>query len=142
LSVGHREPYTAQQIRNRVARYAEFAGRYPQLLPDNIRSSAFLERLAAEAPRFIALLPAATAALTDHARMIALCHWNANVDNAWFWRNSEGALDCGLMDWGNVSQMNVAMALWGCLSAAETDLWNEHLPELLDLFVREFANRG
>ena len=80
--------------------------------------------------------------LASRPECIALCHWNANVDNGWFWRNNDGDLECGLMDWGNVSQMNVAMALWGCLSAAETDLWNNHLEELLQLFGLEFANCG
>ena len=68
---------------------------------------------------------------------IALCHWNANVDNAWFWRNAQGELECGLIDWGRVGQMNVALALFGALSAAEIELWNEHLTELLTLFATE-----
>lgn len=46
------------------------------------------------------------------------------------------------MDWGNVSQMNIAMAIWGCLSAAELDIWNNHLDELLDLFVLEYVRCG
>ena len=75
-------------------------------------------------PRFRSSSPASSrcarqlAASADH---IALCHWNANVDNAWFWRDDAGRLRCGLLDWGCVSQLNVAMALWGALSAAETD---------------------
>jgi hypothetical protein len=142
LAVGQRAPYSAQQIRNRVARYGEFSRNFPQLLPDTLRAPAFLARLDEEAPRFVACAPAAAAALTQNAEMIALCHWNANVDNAWFWRDADGALACGLMDWGNVSEMNVAMALWGCLSAAEADLWNHHLEELLTLFVSEFAMSG
>ena len=28
------------------------------------------------------------------------------------------------MDWGCVSQLNVAMAIWGAMSAAEIDLWD------------------
>ena len=51
-------------------------------------------------------------------------------------------MECGLMDWGNVSQMNVAMAVWGCLSAAEIWIWNDHLDELLDLFITEFERCG
>jgi hypothetical protein len=31
-------------------------------------------------------------------------------------------LRCGLMDWGCVSRMNVVMALWGALCAAETTM--------------------
>jgi hypothetical protein len=142
LSVSQREPYTPQQIRNRVARYAQFATRFPQLLPDNIRAPNFLTRLAAEAPRFMSLVPAATQTLHSKADFVALCHWNANVDNAWYWPGASGDLECGLMDWGNVSQMNVAMALWGCLSAAEIDLWNCDLESLLELFTLEFSRCG
>ncbi len=80
--------------------------------------------------------------LQSKRNLIALCHWNAHIDNAWFWRNSHNAVECGLMDWGNVSQMNVAMAIWGCLSGAEITLWNDHLDELLALFAVEFNNSG
>jgi hypothetical protein len=34
------------------------------------------------------------------------------------------------------------MAIWGALSAAETELWNDHLDELLQLFVTEVARCG
>jgi hypothetical protein len=46
------------------------------------------------------------------------------------------------MDWGHVSQMNVAMALWGCLSGAEVEIWNNDLDELLALFAAEFRGCG
>ena len=73
---------------------------------------------------------------------VALCHWNANVDNAWFWRDTDDVLHCGLMDWGCVSQMNVGMAIWGAMSGAETELWNNHLDDLLQLFVDEVHSYG
>lgn len=142
LSVSNRDPYTPRQIRNRVARYGDFAAQYPQLFPETLRSPGFIERLAQEGPRCMALAPAAGRLLSGRPELIALCHWNANVDNAWFWRNERGVIECGLMDWGNASQMNVAMALWGCLSGAETDLWNAHLEELLALFAGEFEACG
>jgi len=28
-------------------------------------------------------------------KLIALCHWNANIDNAWFWRDEASVLRCG-----------------------------------------------
>lgn len=142
LVVSTRSAYTAQQIRNRVARYSDFASAYPQFLPENIRSADFIARLAEQAPRFMELEPKARKILASKPGFIALCHWNANVDNAWYWRNSSGELECGLMDWGHVSQMNIAMALWGCMSAAETDIWNKHLEELLALFATEFQRSG
>lgn len=142
LAVAQRAVCTVDDIKKRVAAYAEFAANYPQLLPANIRSEAFLARLADEAPRFHALETIGKEMLQSNADMIALCHWNAHVDNAWFWRNAQNQLECGLMDWGNVSQMNVAMAIWGCLSAAEIDMWNDHLDDLLDLFIMEFRHCG
>ena len=83
--------------------------------------------------------------LQSNPELIALCHWNAHVDNAWFWRADANAeaneMACGLFDWGNVSQMNVAMALWGCLSAAELPFLDQYLDHLLQLFANEyFAN--
>lgn len=142
LDVSARQTYSPEQIGNRVARYAEFAKNYARFLPAQIRSEAFIARLADQGPRFQAMLPAVRAELMAHPEMIALCHWNANIDNAWFWRGDNAEVECGLLDWGNVSQMNLAMALWGCLSAAETDLWNEHLDDLLAIFAEEFEASG
>ncbi len=142
LTVSTRAPYTPDQIRERVARYARFSRDYPGILPEHIRSDAFLSRLADQAPQFHALEGVAKRVLQSRPEMIALCHWNAHVDNAWFWRNENSELECGLMDWGNVSQMNVAMAIWGCLSAAEPAVWTDHLDELLALFVTEFERCG
>ena len=35
------------------------------------------------------------AALRDGARdLSAFCHWNANIDNAWYWHDENGALAC------------------------------------------------
>lgn len=82
------------------------------------------------------------AELTSQAPYVALCHWNANVDNAWFWRDAAGRLCCGLFDWGCVSEMNVAMALWGSLCSAEPQLWEVHLPHLLAHFAAEFTAAG
>jgi hypothetical protein len=73
---------------------------------------------------------------------IALCHYNANIDNAWFWRDSVGALGCGLLDWGRVRQMNVAYALWGSLCGASLEIWDRHLEELLSLFADELHAHG
>jgi hypothetical protein len=134
--------YRAQQLQNRVARFAALAARFSRLLPANIIEDAFTSRLMNEVPRFLEHESAIKQFLYSADDLIALCHWNANVDNAWFWRNARGELECGLLDWGEVGQMNVALALFGSLSGAETSLWNEHFDELLALFVTEFRGCG
>ncbi len=142
LSVGERVPLTADRLIRRVARLADFTAAHPALLHANVRSPAFHSRLRGELPRLLALEPL----IWDHLRAqhdyVALCHWNANIDNAWFWPDADGVLRCGLMDWGCVGQMNVAMAIWGAMCSAETALWNDELDGLLTLFVDVFHACG
>lgn len=134
--------YDAAQLQRRAMRFAEFFAAYPQLIPENLQSTDFLARLREELPRFLQHEQAIKRFLYGNPDMIALCHWNANIDNAWFCRAPGGGLECGLMDWGRVSQMNVALAVWGSLSGADKVLWDEHLDPLLGLFVSEYRACG
>ncbi|MDG4666623.1 hypothetical protein [Mycobacterium sp. 236(2023)] len=141
-TVGQRRVLTADQLDRKLARLVDFIAEHPGLFPGSVGAPELSGRLMREAHAVVAAEPAIwrlLAGATDH---IALCHWNANVDNAWFWRDADQTLRCGLMDWGCVSQMNVAMALWGALSAAETGLWNAHLDDLLRVFCAEVRGMG
>lgn len=134
--------YTARQLQNRVARFREFAANHPGLLPDNIRSEAFIAQMHDDVPRLLEHEQAIRRFQSEDPDFIALCHWNANVDNAWFWRDAQGGIACGLMDWGRVSQMNVALALFGSLVAGERDMWDRHIDELLAFFAAEYHRSG
>lgn len=141
-TVGERAPLSTEKLERRVNQLAEFARTHPGLLPAGAGSPEFIARLRDEVPRLARHEHAVARQLADDADYVALCHWNANIDNAWFWRDGGGTLRCGLMDWGCVSQMNLGMALWGALSGAETAMWDTHLDELLHLFVTEFESGG
>nr|WP_185296181.1 hypothetical protein [Mycolicibacterium litorale] len=141
-TVGEPAPLTPDRLRRRLSRLEEFCRRHPGLLPPDVRSPRFLASLHEEAPEVLRREAAIWRALRDTDDHIALCHWNANVDNAWFWRDSAGILHCGLMDWGCVSRMNVAMALWGALCGAPTTLWDSHFGELVGLFCDEMQAAG
>lgn len=140
-TVGEPPVITPDRLARQLDRLAEFSEEMPGLLPGAVRAPAFRTRLRQEAPQVAERAPAIWAQLEACDDHIALCHWNANVDNAWFWTD-DGVLRCGLMDWGCVSQMNVAMAFWGALCAAETGLWADHFDGLLDLFCAEFHAAG
>jgi hypothetical protein len=137
-----RLPYTDRQRSNRVARYAVFAEEFPQLLPETIRTPKFIARFGEGFELFHRHEDAIKRFLHAQPDFIALCHWNANSDNAWYWRDVSKELQCGLLDWGSVGQMHLAMTLWGCLSSAEQWLWRDHLDELLALFAAEYAAAG
>jgi hypothetical protein len=141
-AVGEPKPLVAEKLSRQLVRLAEFAADYPGLLPDNVRSPAFLSRLSRQSHDVMRKEHAIWAHLGAQSAYLGLCHWNANIDNAWFWRSTEDQLRCGLMDWGCVSQLNLAMAVWGCLSGAETAMWDEHLDELLQLMCIEVRRFG
>ena len=141
LSVGDRVPYTADQLQRRVDRLAELAVSPARTLARQRSLSRIPQPTETRGGRFPQHEKAVWRWLTEHSDYVALCHWNANVDNAWFW-NRGGGLECGLMDWGCVGQMNVAMAIWGAMCSAETSMWDEHLDGLLDVFRTEFSAAG
>ncbi|MCB2059694.1 MAG: hypothetical protein KDE21_04255, partial [Novosphingobium sp.] len=138
LGVSEREPYPAEQIIRRVERWREFTTDYPQLVPAHIRNPDFLDRLAAEAPRFCGHEKAIERFLNTPSPFVAFGHWNANTDNAWFWTGEDGTLECGLFDWGNATVMNVAVALAGCFYGAEPDFMVENLDKLIHTFAEEY----
>lgn len=142
LSVGERVPVTAERLARRVDRLAAFASDFPGLLPASVAAPTFLDRLRSELPRVLEHEPLVWQRLRSNTDYVALCHWNANIDNGWFWRGADGTLSCGLLDWGCVGEMNVAMTIWGALCGAEIDSWDRELDALLELFVDVFAANG
>ena len=131
-----------QTLRSLIQAYREFAARCPQLLPQAIADPEFIAGFEDDAIRVLHHEKVIKRFLHDDASYIALCHWNAQLDNAWFWRDEAEELHSGLIDWGRVRQMNLAYALWGCLVGAEVWVWERHLDELLELFIAEFYVHG
>lgn len=132
---------STEELHSRIRRFAAFVEQAPQLFPPSVTHQLF-DEISFHAARFVARQAETRAFMTANPDLIALCHWNANIDNAWFWRDDLGELHCGLMDWGHAGQMNLAFSLWGCLSGASLDVWDHHLDELIDLFIAEFAAHG
>jgi hypothetical protein len=114
----------------------------PRLLPEAVRTAEFMDQLAEDAQLIRRHEATIQRYLQGDPRMIALCHWNAHIDNCWFWHDTSGELHCGLIDWGRVGQITFGAALWGGLSAAHHDIWDNHLDELLALFAHEYTAGG
>ena len=142
MVAGTRMRFDSPQLLARVNRVAEFITQYPHLFPPHVADRAFLDEFRAAAPPVIAQHEAMARFLVSRPDMIALCHWNAQIDNSWFWREPNGALRAGLIDWGGVGQIPVAQSLSGCLSGCETDFLELHFDELIALFADEYARAG
>jgi hypothetical protein len=135
-------PYSAAELSAQVAAFAALAAEAPQLFPAHIRDPEFIARFETEALRFREAEAAIKRFLHAQPDYVALCHWNAHIDNGWYWQGARGELQCGLMDWGRVRQLNLGYALWGCLSGATISMWDAHLDDLLTLFIGEYHAHG
>lgn len=133
---------TADELSGKVAAIRAFVSQCPRLFAPRVADPAFLERFARDAASFHAHEGAVRTFLLSDPRLVALAHWNTNIDNAWFWREAGGPLRCGLFDWGMARRMNAGNGLWGGLSAADPAMLEAHLDGLLDLYVRELAENG
>ena len=134
--------YDKAGLRAVLVEAAEFGMRCPQLLPAEVRTPEFIDKITREAFRIREHEATIQRYLRGNPDLIALCHWNAHLDNAWFWRDEQQTLHCGLMDWGRVNQITMGSALWGCFSAAHYNVLAHHLDELLALFVCEYREHG
>ncbi|MFA7601837.1 MAG: hypothetical protein WCY29_02415 [Novosphingobium sp.] len=134
--------WDAAQMRAKVAAIGALVAGSPQLFPPAVAAPGFVARLERDALAFLRHEAEVRRFLHADPRFVALTHWNTNIDNAWFWRDAAGVLQCGLLDWGMVRQMNLAYGLWGGLSAADGAMLAAHLDALLALFARELAMHG
>jgi len=135
-------PFDEKGLISRVNRLADFVHRYPHLFEPHLAEPAFLDGFRADASRLIAQQHDLLGRLLSDPDMIALCHWNGNIDNAWFWRKEDGSLGCGLLDWGSVGQMHIAQTIWGALGGAELPFLDAHMTELVDRFSADFTRAG
>jgi hypothetical protein len=134
-------PYDEPQLREVVGNYAVFAAQCAHLLPAELCASDFIAKVERDALHLLRHERTIKRYMHADSDFIALSHFNAHIDNAWFRRLPSGALDCGLMDWQRARQMNLAYAIWGCLSGANLQVW-AHLDELLHQFANELHVHG
>lgn len=135
-------PWDEAELREKTARIGALIAGSPQLFPAPVSAPGFIARLERDAASFLRHETAVRGFLHADPRFVALTHWNTNIDNAWFWRDDAGILQCGLLDWGMVRRMNVAYGIWGGLSAADTPMLDRHLDDLLALYTRELVAHG
>jgi hypothetical protein len=131
-----------EKLIQRANRMFDFVARYPKLFLENVRAPEFREQFIRDIPDVVAAEGRIRDVLYGNSEFIAFAHWNANIDNCWFWRDADGILQCGFMDWANAGQISVAQSVSGVISGAEPFIWNEHLDELLTVFIEEYAIQG
>jgi hypothetical protein len=119
-----------------------FGKEFPELLFSGSGTGLLFDKIRADLRVILPQEREIRAAMLRDGDYVSLCHFNVNIDNAWFWKDEAGKRHCGLLDWGMVGQMHVAQALWGSLSGAEPEIWDDHLDELIGDFVERYRVGG
>merc|ERR1712187_313603 len=57
---------------------------------------------------------------------LSISHPNCQVDNAFYWKNSEGKLEAGLLDFGGISLGSIPMVMANGWIGAEAEMMDEH----------------
>mmetsp|Transcript_103211 Transcript_103211/g.301029 ORF Transcript_103211/g.301029 Transcript_103211/m.301029 type:complete len:647 (+) Transcript_103211:31-1971(+) len=73
---------------------------------------------------------------------IALMHPGCTTDNAFFWRDECGHLDCGFFDWGAFHRHPFCMWFDRCLNIVDPDMLQEHEHNILTSFVDDYHRCG
>lgn len=113
----------------------------PQLFISEATDPAFLERWRDDLLFGLEHKDVINAYLHRDRDYTGLCHPNLNVDNAWYWRNPEGNLAVGLLDWGGAGQMSVAQALSGMMMMPEPEKYRGLVDLVHAVFVQELSVR-
>lgn len=77
-----------------------------------------------------------------HPDYNAMGHQNLNIDNAYFWRDEDGNLDCGVLDWGGFMQSCVGHKLWWLMNCGDFDHIQSNFADYLDTFITTYAGHG
>jgi len=80
--------------------------------------------------------------LYSDADYIAYVHPNANIDNAYWWRDDAGTLQCGLIDFGGYSCATVTAHLATGLFSAEAEVIENHMDAIYQSFIDGCAAMG
>lgn len=132
----------ADGLADKIARIRELALEKPAFFPAGVADPAFLDRFADDVQIVRRLESDIRLHLNLQRDYVAMCHWNMNVDNGWFWRDEAGDLQVGLLDWGSVGQMHLAQAFFGMTCGALPGFLNDHRDRLVSVLAQEYERLG
>lgn len=77
-----------------------------------------------------------------NADYAAFGHLNLNADNAYFWKNGTGELECGVIDWGGFGYGSLGHKIWWTFNCADYENFKDNLSDYLDVFIDTYQEYG
>jgi len=100
----------------------------PHWFPARARTSAFLSNFVAKFQDFDQSQDSGRVAQFLYADplYVGLHHQNGNSDNCYFYRDSTGKINAGVLDWGSTAPMSYASGLMGTTIGAQAEMLAAH----------------
>lgn len=114
----------------------------PHLFTPRVRDASFLSKFKDDATFACSYLSDITWYQKNNEDFITLVHSNLQVDNAYFWRDENGVMQCGLLDWFMCSRAPFVNSFLGGMCGAEGHVLAEHDVGLMQCFASEYHKHG
>lgn len=126
-----------------LAQGIEFATQVaPQLFSDVVKKPDMLAKMQEDFTVMVRYFDDIRNFVGSNSDFVAACHFNLQSDNAFFWRDESGDMDCGVLDWAGFGRQAFVKTFMGCLRSAETSLLEEHEEGLMQAFCEEYERYG
>lgn len=112
------------------------------VFPDFVKDEAFKQKFKDTMMKINAYTAELNYFKNADSEYCALGHQNLNVDNAYFWRDENNVLDCGVFDFGGFASSNLPHKIWWMLNMAEFENVKENMDEYIDAFTKMYHEYG
>mmetsp|Transcript_112413 Transcript_112413/g.210816 ORF Transcript_112413/g.210816 Transcript_112413/m.210816 type:complete len:972 (+) Transcript_112413:77-2992(+) len=131
-----------QQIESKINSGLKFFEQAKVIFPDFVTTDEFKKRFRTAIMTLNAYSMEITWWKEGNKDMVALSHANMNVDNAYFWRDADGNLDCGVLDWGGFGAQSVGHKMWWWLYCMDYEPLKDGVDSLLQCFIDTYHSSG
>jgi len=100
-----------------------------------VRSGAFLDKLEGVMGQVQGAAPMIESFVYSNPLYVGFGHQNGNTDNAYFYRDTHGVLECGILDWGSTGHMSYAHEFMGSFGSALGEMMAEYEERLMQCFA-------
>lgn len=114
----------------------------PQFFPEDLVSKKFSDKVFNEMHEMAHYLAEFGFYTNMMPEYWSLGHPNAQIDNAFFWRDYSGVVMAGLTDFGSMGHLPMPTMLSGGWCGAEPEMMDEHEDKLVKVFLAEYEKAG
>jgi hypothetical protein len=114
----------------------------PHWFPDKAKSAAFLERFTLKTEEIYKIQTDIAKYLYEDPMYVGLCHQNGNTDNCYFYKNDNGTIDAGVLDWGSTTHLAYATSFMGSVISGQAGMLVEHDDRLIATWADAYHETG